>query len=59
MYTASVLSFPIMFYVLFGLVLNAKQSLGGHASARIHDRDLGHVRRDGRIAVWNRGGPGF
>ena len=25
-YTASVLSFPIMFYVLFGLVLNAKQS---------------------------------
>ena len=29
MYTASVLSFPIMFYVLFGLVLNAKESLGG------------------------------
>lgn len=29
MYTASVLSFPIMFYVLFGLVLNAKQSLAG------------------------------
>ena len=29
MYTASVLSFPIMFYVLFALVLNAKQSLGG------------------------------
>jgi ABC-2 type transport system permease protein len=28
-YTASVLSFPIMFYVLFGLVLNAKQSLAG------------------------------
>src|SRR5271154_5504504 len=28
MYTASVLSFPIMFYVLFGLVLNAKQSIG-------------------------------
>src|SRR5579863_2006367 len=28
MYTASVLSFPIMFYVLFGLVLNSKQSIG-------------------------------
>src|SRR5438309_11372302 len=30
-YTASVLSFPIMFYVLFGLVLNSKQSIGGTA----------------------------
>ena len=29
MYTISVLSFPIMFYVLFGLVLNAKQSIAG------------------------------
>ncbi len=29
MYTASVLSFPIMFYVLFGLVLNAKQAIAG------------------------------
>jgi len=29
MYTASVLSFPIMFYVLFGLVLGAKDSIGG------------------------------
>jgi len=28
-YTASVLSFPIMFYVLFGLVLNAKQAISG------------------------------
>src|SRR5580700_1760674 len=28
MYTASVLSFPIMFYVLFGLVLNSNQSIG-------------------------------
>jgi ABC-2 type transport system permease protein len=28
-YTASVLSFPLMFYVLFGLVLNAKQSIAG------------------------------
>jgi ABC-2 type transport system permease protein len=27
-YTLSVLSFPIMFYVLFGLVLNAKASIG-------------------------------
>jgi ABC-2 type transport system permease protein len=27
-YTASVLSFPIMFYVLFGLVLNQHQSIG-------------------------------
>ncbi|SRR5579872_1157594 len=27
-YTASVLSFPIMFYVLFGLVLNAKEQIG-------------------------------
>src|SRR3954452_10549812 len=29
MYTASVLSFPIMFYILFGLVLNNKESIGG------------------------------
>ena len=29
MYTASVLSFPIMFYVLFGLVLNAHEAIGG------------------------------
>lgn len=28
-YTASLLSFPIMFYVLFGLVLGAKQSIAG------------------------------
>lgn len=27
-YTVSVLSFPVMFYVLFGLVLNAKESIG-------------------------------
>ncbi len=27
-YTASVLSFPIMFYVLFGLVLNSHQAIG-------------------------------
>src|SRR5580704_9150164 len=27
-YTASVISFPLMFYVLFGLVLNAKESIG-------------------------------
>jgi ABC-2 type transport system permease protein len=31
MYTASVLSFPIMFYVLFGLVLNSKQAIAGTA----------------------------
>lgn len=31
MYTASVLSFPIMFYVLFGLVLSARQAIGGTA----------------------------
>jgi ABC-2 type transport system permease protein len=29
MYTASVLSFPLMFYVLFGLVLNANAAIGG------------------------------
>jgi len=29
MYTASVLSFPIMFYVLFGLVLNSKDAIAG------------------------------
>src|SRR5260370_32289184 len=29
MYTASVLSFPIMFSVFFGLVLNSKQAIGG------------------------------
>jgi len=29
MYTASVLSFPIMFYVLFGLVLNSHEALAG------------------------------
>ncbi len=28
-YTVSVLSFPLMFYVLFGLVLNAKENFGG------------------------------
>jgi ABC-2 type transport system permease protein len=28
-YTLSVISFPLMFYVLFGLVLNAKESIGG------------------------------
>jgi len=28
-YTASVLSFPIMFYILFGLVLYAKEAIGG------------------------------
>jgi ABC-2 type transport system permease protein len=28
MYTASVLSFPLMFYVLFGLVLNSKETFG-------------------------------
>lgn len=28
MYTASVLSFPIMFYVLFGLVLNSNEAIG-------------------------------
>jgi ABC-2 type transport system permease protein len=31
MYTASVLSFPLMFYVLFGLVLNSKEAIGGTA----------------------------
>jgi ABC-2 type transport system permease protein len=29
MYTASVLSFPIMFYVLFGLLLNSHDAIGG------------------------------
>jgi ABC-2 type transport system permease protein len=29
MYTASVLSFPIMFYILFGLVLNRHEAIGG------------------------------
>lgn len=28
-YTASVLSFPLMFYVLFGLVLNSREAIGG------------------------------
>ena len=28
-YTVSVISFPLMFYVLFGLVLNAKEGIGG------------------------------
>src|SRR6202451_3897526 len=28
-YTLSVISFPLMFYVLFGLVLNAKASIEG------------------------------
>src|ERR1022692_1302017 len=27
-YTVSVISFPLMFYVLFGLLLNAKESIG-------------------------------
>jgi len=30
-YTLSVLSFPIMFYILFGLVLNAHEAIGGTA----------------------------
>ena len=34
MYTASVLSFPIMFYVLFGLVLNSKEAIGSHREFR-------------------------
>jgi ABC-2 type transport system permease protein len=29
MYTASVLSFPIMFYILFGLVLNSHETIAG------------------------------
>lgn len=29
MYTVSVLSFPVMFYVLFGLVLNSREAIGG------------------------------
>ena len=29
MYTISVLTFPVMFYVLFGLLLNANQSIAG------------------------------
>jgi len=29
MYTISVLTFPIMFYILFGLVLNSKESIAG------------------------------
>jgi ABC-2 type transport system permease protein len=29
MYTASVFSFPLLFYVLFGLLLNAKAAIGG------------------------------
>jgi ABC-2 type transport system permease protein len=28
-YTLSVITFPLMFYVLFGLVLNAKEAIGG------------------------------
>src|SRR6201987_4755572 len=32
-YTLSVLSFPIMFYVLFGLVLNSPQSIGATSVA--------------------------
>ena len=28
-YTASVISFPLMFYVLFGLVLNSREAIGG------------------------------
>jgi len=34
-YTVSVLSFPLMFYVLFGLVLNAKENFGGTHVPRI------------------------
>jgi ABC-2 type transport system permease protein len=34
MYTASVLSFPIMFYVLYGLVLYSKDAIGGAAVPR-------------------------
>ena len=56
MYTASVLSFPIMFYVLFGLVLNSKEALAGTPVPAYMIATLGDIRRDGRIAVWNRVG---
>ena len=59
MYTASVLSFPIMFYVLFGLVLNSNEAIGGTARSDLSDRDLRNVWRDGRVAVWNGGGTGL
>ena len=53
-YTASVISFPLMFYVLFGLVLNAKESIGGTTVPTYLDRNLRHVRSDGSLAVWYR-----
>ena len=43
MYTASVLSFPIMFYVLFGLVLNAKEAIGVTGSRRTSSRPTAHL----------------
>ena len=42
MYTASVLSFPLMFYVLFGLVLNAKEAIAGTS---VPVRIVSHARR--------------
>ena len=35
MYTVSVLTFPVMFYVLFGLVLNSTNQLAQHGWRRI------------------------
>ena len=55
MYTASVLSFPIMFYVLFGLVLNSQGGDRQHPRANVHDCHLRNVRSDGRVAVRHRG----
>ena len=53
-YSISTISFPLMFYVLFGLVLNSKDApVGGIGDRNLLDPDLRHVRSHGRLAVWH------
>ncbi len=53
-YTASVITFPLMFYVLFVLVLNSREAIGG---SYLFDRNLWHVRGDGSFLVRHSGWP--
>ena len=53
-YTISVITFPLMFYVLFGLVLNAKETIGGTGVSTYLDRDLRNLRSDGSLAIRHR-----
>jgi hypothetical protein len=58
-YTLSVISFPVMFYVLFGLVVYAKEAIGGTQVPTYMIATYGTFRRDGRVLVRNRLRPGL